>query len=138
MPVRDMAQTDVVTARRDDALTEAAGSMDSEGVGSVVVVEDDDPVGILTDRQIAMAVADDGDVSSLDVSDEMTEDPVTIEADDDGLEIARTMAEESIRRLPVVDDGSLYGIVTFDDVVATIGEQMGDAADVIESQSPGY
>lgn len=49
------------------------------------------------------------------------------------------MGESGVRRLPVVDDdGDLDGIVTLDDVVATVGEELEEIATVIENQSPGY
>lgn len=139
MPVRDLANSDVVTTDEDTAITEVAGQMGSEGVGAVVIVDGDEPTGVLTDRQIALAAAEEEDLSSITAGDAMTADPATIDENEEGIEIARTLNEQQVRRLPVVDDdGELTGIVTFDDVVATIGEQMADVADVIEAQSPGY
>ena len=111
--------------------------MDEEEVGSVIITDDGELVGIVTDRQVALAFADE-DPSSLTAGDVMTEDPVTLSPDDEDIEIARTMGENKIRRIPVVEDGELHGIVTLDDVVATIGEQMCEVADVIEAQSPDY
>lgn len=139
MPVKNLANSDVVTADEDTAVTDIAGQMGSEGVGAVVIVEGDEPTGLVTDRQIALAAADQDDLSSLTAGDVMTEDPATINGDEEGIEISRALNERKVRRLPVVDDdGKLTGIVTFDDVVATIGEQMADVSDVIEAQSPDY
>ena len=139
MPVKDLANTDVVTAEENDSLPEIAGTMSSEGVGAVVIVDGNEPIGVLTDRQIALAAAEEEDLSSVSAGDAMTDDPVTIEEDAEGIEVSRTLGEHKIRRLPVVDDGGeLTGIVSFDDVVATIGEEMADLSDVIEAESPGY
>jgi CBS domain-containing protein len=69
----------------------------------------------------------------------MTEETHTLRDDDESIETAITMAEAGVRRIPVVDESdSLVGLVSLDDVVALTGEQLGDAATVIEKQSPGY
>jgi CBS domain-containing protein len=138
MPVGTLA-VDAVTASKDTAVEELAGTMKNEGVGDVVIVEDEKPVGIVTDRDIALAVGDGSDVSSLTASDLMTEDPLTIEADAEAVELPKTMADGNVRRVPVVDGGGkLQGIATLDDVVSTVGEEMEDISTVIEAQSPGY
>ena len=138
MPVSDLAQSDVVTATGDSSVEELASKMRDENVGAVVIVEDDKPVGIVTDRDIAMAIAD-GNVSDATADDLGQENPATVRGDAEAVELARTFGEERVRRLPVVDENeSLVGIVTLDDMVATIGEMMECAADVIEAESPGY
>lgn len=138
MPVKNIA-VDVVTAERDTSVEKLASTMADEEIGDVVIAEDNRPVGIVTDRDVALAVAEHGDVSDLGAEDLMTEDPATIDQDAEAVELPADMAESTVRRLPVVDDdGELVGIATLDDVVATAGEQLEDVATVIESQSPGY
>lgn len=128
-----------ITTTEDQSVIKAAETMDAEGIG-VLVVEDDPVAGIVTDREIALAVAEhDGDLSNVTVSDIMTEDTHTLEETDESLEAARTMAEAGIRRIPIVDDsGALTGLVSLDDVVALTGEQLEDVATTIEKQSPEY
>lgn len=139
MPVLDLAQEDVVTVERDAEVTEISETMNDERVGSVVVVEDGEPVGIVTDRTIALAVGQEDDVSSLTAEDLMSEDPETVSADTEAYELATEFGDAKVRRLPVVDDdGQLEGIVSLDDVVATSAEELEEAAKVIEEQSPGY
>lgn len=139
MPVGHLGPDDVVTEGRDATLGDVAETLGSEGVGAAVITEDDEPVGLVTDRDIALSVADGDDVAERPVEDAMTEDPVTLREDDEGIEIARTIGEHNVRRIPVVDDnGDLTGIVTQDDVVATVGEQLDEIADTIEAQSPEY
>ncbi|AXG07361.1 CBS domain-containing protein [Haloplanus rubicundus] len=135
MPVETLA-VDVVTARRDTSLTELAKRMLDEEIGDLVIAEDDRPVGIVTDRDVALAVARYDDLSTLTAADVMTPDPVTIHRDATAVDLPATMAEGRVRRIPVVDDdGRLVGIATLDDVVATLGEMLKDVATVIESQS---
>lgn len=139
MPVGDLGPEEVVTAERDDGLADVAETLETEQVGAAVVVEDDEPIGVVTDRDIALAVADSEDVESLTAGDVMTEDPVTLNEDEEGMEISRTIDEHNVRRIPVVDEnGKLTGIVTLDDLVATIGEQLDHVADTVEAQSPDY
>lgn len=139
MPVSDVASDDVVTGSRESSVGDVAADLRSENVGAVVITDGDEPVGVVTDRDIAVAVADRDDVGSATAEDVMTEDPVTLRADAEGIEISRAIGDHGVRRLPVVDDdGTLVGIVTLDDLVATIGEQLANVADTIETQSPDY
>ncbi len=139
MTVQDLAREDVVTVERDTGVTQISKTMNDEHVGSIVVVEDGKPVGIVTDRTIALAVAQEDDLGSLTAEDLMSEDPRTVSADTEAYELAVQFGESKVRRLPVVDDdGQLVGIVSLDDLIATSAEQLEEAAKVIEEQSPGY
>lgn len=139
MSVQEISN-DPVTASADESVSDCAERMEREDVGSLVVENSGTVTGILTDRQIALAVAEhDGDLSNVTTEEVMTEGTVTLQEDDDSLAAARTMAEEGVRRIPVVDStDSVVGIVSLDDVVSLAGEQLADAATVIEKQSPGY
>jgi len=138
MPVERLA-VDAETARKDTPLRELARRMLDEELGDLVITEDDRPVGIVTDRDVALAVARDDDLDALTAADVMTPDPVTIHRDATAVDLPATMAEGRVRRIPVVDDdGRLVGIATLDDVVATVGEMLKDVATVIEGQSREY
>ncbi|NEU58231.1 CBS domain-containing protein [Halorussus sp. MSC15.2] len=139
MPVGDLGPDEVVTTARDSTLSDLAEQLRSENVGAAVVTEDDEPVGIVTDRDVALAVAESDDAASMSVEDVMTENPATIREDAEAMEISRTIDEQNVRRIPVVDENDqLTGIVTLDDLVATIGEQLDHVSETIESQSPDY
>lgn len=128
-----------VSRSPDTSVKELAQTMEEEQIGDVIITEDDRPVGIVTDRDIALAYGQGEDLDSMDAEDLMTEDPVTIDEGADDVELPRLMAEEKVRRIPVVnDDGRLVGIATLDDVVAVVGEELENVADVIEAQSPDY
>lgn len=131
---------EAVTTAADDTVIAAANLLDTEGIGSLVVENDGTVEGIVTDREIALAVAEhEGDLSEVTVEAVMTEEVVTLQEDDESLNAARVMAETGIRRIPVVDTSeSLVGLVSLDDIVALAGEQLDDAATVIEKQSPGF
>jgi CBS domain-containing protein len=140
MPVGDLGPDDVVTANRDATLGDVAETLASENVGTVVIAEDEQSVGLVTDRDVALAVGSGGgDVTLQSVEAVMSEDPVTIRADEEAVEISRTIGEHRVRRVPIVDEnGDLAGIVSVDDVVATVGEQLEAISEAIEAQSPDY
>ena len=139
MSVVELGPQDVVTVDPDTDLGTVSQKLAENNVGSAVVVEDDEPVGIITDRDIALEVGRSDDVAGTPAEDVMTADPTTLHADADPIEISRAIEEENARRFPIVDDdGKLTGIVTLDDLVATIGEQLDNISDTIEAQSPEY
>ena len=138
MPVGKLA-VDAKTASPDTPISEIAEIMAAADIGDVIITEGDEPVGIVTDRDIVMKYAGGKALDDLDAEDVMTPNPATIHEDAADIELPRQLAEAGVRRLPVVDDdGMLVGIVTLDDLVATIGEEMKDVATVIEAQSPDY
>jgi CBS domain-containing protein len=139
MPVGNLGPEEVTTVEPSTAIKNVSEMLDSDGVGAVVVSEDRKPTGLVTDRDIALAVHSHDDIKSLTAEEIMTENPVTIREDEEAMALSRTLGEHGVRRLPVVDDdGNLTGIVTLDDLVATIGEQLENVATTIEIQSPDY
>jgi CBS domain-containing protein len=112
MKIKDLMTSDPATVGPDDPCAQAATLMREEDCGSIPVVRDGKLVGIVTDRDITIrAVAAGKDPRSTKVSEVMSADPVTIAPDGDVEEASRIMAEFQVRRLPVVDDGRLMGIV---------------------------
>jgi CBS domain-containing protein len=112
VPVRDIMTNDPATVKPNDLVAQAASLMREEDCGAIPVVKDGKLVGIVTDRDITIrAVAAGRDPKSTKVSEVMSADPVTITPDTDSDEAQRLMAEFQVRRLPVVDDGRLLGIV---------------------------
>lgn len=135
MALTDVATTDVVTASRETGVTDALESMEDQRVGSVIVTDGDDPVGIATDRMIAMGVREADSLADVTLEHVMTEDLVTIEADASHFEALETMSDEGIRRLPIVEDGSLTGIITLDDLIVVAASELSNVSDVIEQQT---
>lgn len=112
MKVRDIMTSDPSTLTPQSTLGEAATLMKQEDCGSLPILEGGKLVGIITDRDIVVrAIADGKDPKSCKVSDVMSADPVTVSPDTSVDEAQRIMSERQVRRLPVVDDGRLVGIV---------------------------
>lgn len=139
MTVADLMRTEVVTASRESSVSEVATAMRNENVGSIVIVEDDAPIGVVTDRDVAVRIAADQlDPEEMTAEGMMTEDPVTVESDTGMFDLCATMSEEGVRRMPVVEDGRLVGIVTLDDLTRLLTDELGNLAGVIETESPSY
>lgn len=138
--VKTIVREHVVTAGPRDPLPDVARLMDRENVGSVVIVEEDRPVGIVTDRDVAMEVVARGEDPTLHSAvDVMTADPVTVDVGTGIFDVLRTMADENVRRVPAVnEDGTLAGIVTFDDFVILLGRELKLLGDIVESEIPPY
>ncbi|MFW5977761.1 MAG: CBS domain-containing protein [Halohasta sp.] len=139
MPVEDLARSDVVTATEGTAVTEIAQQMAEETVGSVVIVDDNTPVGIVTDRDLALrCVAEESDLGDQTAENVMTEDLESVERDAGFFEAVAVMSDNGIRRLPVTDDDELVGIITSDDLTTLLADEQQGLAEVIEAQRPPY
>lgn len=130
MNAGELCNREVVFVHRDTRLVEAARLMREHHVGSLVVVVDRlserVPVGILTDRDIVVAVvAKELDPRTLIVADVLTDGLVTVREQDDVSDALRVMREAGIRRVPVLSrSGALAGILTLDDVLELMAEEM--------------
>ena len=112
MKVRELMTKQPTTVEPDATLGEVATLMKQEDCGSIPVVEDGRLVGIVTDRDIVIrGVAAGSDPKTQRVSTVMSADPVTIRPDDDLADAEKVMADRQIRRLPVVENGKLVGII---------------------------
>jgi CBS domain-containing protein len=115
--VRDVMTPTVQTVSPSQSLAEAAEVMKGEDVGSVPVVEEGRLAGILTDRDIVMrAVAERRDPQAVKVDEVASRELVTVEPEQDLDEALALMARHQVRRLPVVEQGRLVGMLAQADV----------------------
>ena len=125
-----------VTCGPDLSLAEAAGFMEQENVGSVVVVDELGVVlGIVTDRDIAVRGMGPELAPSTPVSAVMTRDVILLREDADLSDAAGQMAAAECRRLPVLGlDGSLKGVVTLDDLMVLFAHQTDSLAQAVAAE----
>lgn len=118
MRVKEIMSREVARLTTDDSIEKAAQLMKQHNVGSIPICSPDDKlVGMVTDRDIALrAVADNQDVRRTRVKEIMSENPVVGNADMDVHDAAKVMSEKQIRRLPIVEDNCLVGIVSLGDI----------------------
>jgi signal-transduction protein with cAMP-binding, CBS, and nucleotidyltransferase domain len=137
MRVGDFCIRDVVQCPRDASALELSQLMRESHVGDVVVVDQPNgkkiAVGIVTDRDLVIEVmAKERDPALITAKDLMGGELVTVGEGNDVYETAELMRDRGVRRTPVVDDqGGLVGIVTLDDLLRIIGEQLALLARVI-------
>ena len=137
MTVYACCRTDVVTVGPEASLQSVAKLMEAESVGSVVVVEDEKPVGIVTDRDLALrAFVHKMDPEITHVREIMSHDPIVLEGGMGLFEAMEFVRGKGVRRMPVVDEnGILRGIVTIDDVLRLLTEELSCIANILEEES---
>jgi CBS domain-containing protein len=115
--VREVMTRDLRTVSPESTLTEAAREMRDGDVGPVLILDGDDPVGILTDRDIVVrAIAEGGASDSTKVRDVATRGVIGVEADQPIDAAIELMREKDIRRVLVTDGGRPVGIVSIGDL----------------------
>lgn len=140
MKVGEICTVQTVYCKRDETVQGAALLMRKYHVGDVVVVDQIEggktPVGIVTDRDIVVGVIALGlDPASLLVGDIMSDDLLTASQEDDVYETIERMRFRGIRRVPVVDHGGdLTGIVSVDDLLEFLAEEMGELSRISTHQ----
>jgi citrate synthase len=115
--VKDLMSSPVVTASATETVADAARRMKDQRVGSVVVVEANRPVGILTERDLVRCSAAGSDPASVKVAEWMTEEPDTVQMTETAADAFKSLAEHGYRHIPVVEDGELVGIVSMRDLM---------------------
>ena len=123
--VRDIMTEGCECAGENDTVADAAKKLKELGVGSMPICGEDDRLkGMITDRDIVTKVIAEGrDATSVKVGELGEGKPVTIGADDSVADAIKTMTEHQVRRLPVIDDQKLVGIVSQADIAKNADEE---------------
>ncbi|MFD0788215.1 CBS domain-containing protein [Micromonospora azadirachtae] len=115
--VGEFMTTRLVTMDGSDTLTAAAQEMRDMAIGDVVVTDGDNVIGIVTDRDITVrAVAENMNPATTRLNEITTKDVITVSQYDDAVAAADLMRTYAVRRLPVVQDGRLVGLVSMGDL----------------------
>lgn len=140
MAIGEICNRKAVIAQRETTVLEASRLMRQYHVGDLIVVDDDSgkrvPVGIVTDRDIVLEVVSmELDTSVLTAGDIMGLEIATVKENEGVFETIRYMRTKGVRRLPVVDaQGALIGIVTLDDLLELLAEEMSELAQLISRE----
>lgn len=116
MKLRDIMSRQIASVNTDDSVEKAAQLMKQYNVGSIPICSRDSVVGIVTDRDIALRAVAKGQDTNQQVRDIMTANPVVGTPDMDVHEAVSIMSEKQIRRLPVVENNCLVGMVALGDI----------------------
>ena len=131
MPLRDIITNKLVSCSHDTTITDVADLMKSENVGAVLVLKDDKPFGIVTDRDIVMRCVCDQVGLDKNVSEIMTKSVETAKDTDGIQDIITKMRETGVRRIPVVDEsGVAVGLISFGDLIGLLGKELSELTSV--------
>jgi predicted transcriptional regulator len=141
MTAGELCTKDVVVATRDETLVEAARRMRDRHVGMLIVVDEiggrSIPIAVLTDRDVVIRAVAEGpeSVARARVRDCMTDEVIWAHHADAVDDVLARMTASGVRRLPLVDDdGGLFGVLAFDDVLALLSEELTDLTRLISRE----
>jgi CBS domain-containing protein len=140
MAIGDICNREVVIVSMDASAAEAANLMRRYHVGDLVVVREkeggNEPIGIVTDRDLVMEVmAPAVNAETVTVSEIMGPELVMVREDTGVFESIRYMRDKGVRRMPVVDaHNALVGILTLDDVLELLSEELGELSKLVQTE----
>jgi len=115
--VNEVMNKDVLTLDKSTSLQEAAEHMKKLSIGCVIVTENDNPIGIITERDFVTKIAAEGRPLFTEIKEVMSSPLITINSEETIWEASELMKEKLIHKLPVTDNGNIVGIVTTSDIV---------------------
>jgi CBS domain-containing protein len=138
MSLQSYCRKPVIRVAPDTNITEACQLMEQNNVGCLIAEREGRLCGILTDRDIALRVAGaKRDPDKTMVKDIMTPDPIRISVDKDLRQLTAMMHAYHVRRVPIVNGfDTTLGIVTLDDLIAQLGDEMSEIGKAISEEFP--
>ena len=115
--VNQIMSKEVLTLDKSTSLQEAAEHMKKLGVGCVIVTEEDNPIGIITERDFVTKIAAEGRPLFTEIKEVISSPLITIDSEETIWEASELMKEKLIHKLPVKENGKIVGIVTTSDIV---------------------
>jgi len=115
--VKDVMSKTTITVSKSTSLQEAAQKMNSSNIGCVIVTENSNPIGIVTERDFVTKVAADGRPLFTEIFEVMSSPLITISPEKTIWEASEIMKEKRIHKLPVKENDHLVGIITTSDIV---------------------
>ena len=124
MLVKEIMRSEVRTMPPEGSFFDAARLLTEFGISSVVIVRGNEPVGIVTERDVVHVVSEGLDAATAAVGERLTVDLATVEPGTELAEAAAIMAHHRVRHLPVVEDASLVGMISVRDLLTWIDTEM--------------
>lgn len=133
MALSDFCKGPVITASPEQNVLHAATLMRDKKIGSVVITKDERPIGILTDRDIVMRLMTDSkEAFNTKIQEVMTKNPYVVPEGIGIWELIKMMKKYAVRRFPVVSgEGKIVGMITMDDLIELMGEELSDLGHTI-------
>jgi CBS domain-containing protein len=135
MKLNDLFTREMITAGPDEPLTSIARRMQEHNVGTLVIIENQRPVGIITDRDLALALGARGVSPGTPVREVMSRHVLAIPEDTDIFTATKHIRECGVRRLPIVDwDDRVVGLVSLDDLVRVLAGELSNLVEGIKHE----
>ncbi len=135
MPLHWYRRPRLVVLNPNDPVIEAARAIENNRIGAVVVQKNREVVGIVTDRDLAVRALGQGlDPTTTKIADVMSPSPLTLTPSDERADAIRIMQERNVRRIPLVEDGRLVGMVTLDDLLLDEAAPLEELAAIVQAQ----
>ncbi|MBI5872088.1 CBS domain-containing protein [archaeon] len=138
MDIKSVMNKNVVVAKKDITLKEATEVMSKLHIGCLLITEDQKILGIITGTDILKAIANDKKPEATLAGDIMSKNVVTIEPDKRIEDAVNLMLEHKIKKLPVVSEDKILGIVTTSDIIVVEPKLIETVASLISLKMPGY
>lgn len=138
MSLRNLLKKRLVACTEDTSIEEVAEMMEEENVGSVLVVEDGRPTGIVTDRDIVLKCVGRGmECDKSPVKDIMTSAVETVDINEGIYDVLQVMKRAEVRRVPVVDEnGIAVGLLSFGDLFQLLAQEISALAPLASPEEP--
>ncbi len=120
--VKEIMNDSVVSVDSSVSATDAAKMMEDCGVGAIIVFENASPIGIVTDRDFAIKITAHAYPIDTPVRRIMSSPLISIDSDSDVWTASDLMSTRNVRKLPIIDDDKLLGIITSSDLVKHIAD----------------
>ena len=134
MKVRDLTWRPPVTVECSETVTAAAERMARAGVGALIVLDSERPVGVVTDRDLVTRGLATGLAPDTRIDGVMSMGVIALDAEDDTDELFGVFARHAVRRVPIVDHDRVVGVVSLDDVLVSTAAELNDLAGVLSTQ----
>jgi CBS domain-containing protein len=134
MRIEEITVRPPVTATPDTTIARAAQLMADEAVGSLIIVDGDRLVGIVTDRDIVVRALARNLPEDTRIDDVMSMNIVALDAGADVRDAMRAFGHHAVRRLPIVDHGKVTGLLSLDDLVVAMTSQFGEITQGLTAQ----
>ena len=137
--VRDVMSKEVKVVRPDTSIKEVVATMNKFDIGSIVVVQGDRPVGIITERDILRRLVEPCLAPETLTARQIMSSPVLTTSETANIEeTAKLMARKRVKRLPVINNGKLVGMITYTDIVAKVPTLLSILEELVRPQHRSY
>lgn len=137
MLVKDVMHKNVVVAKSDVTIKEASKVMTKYSIGSLIVLKDDKIVGIITEGDIVQSVSKGLDLEGTAIEDIMSKNIITIDPEKTIEDAVDLMVQHKIKKIPVVEEGKIKGIITASDIVVVEPKLIASISNLISLKLPG-